>query len=659
MFKQLRYKLLAVLLGFTAAIFVITILNNQYEKKKIQIEKIHQSTQDIHSIFLTDAEAINNFLLYDVKNPQFFQTGKSKYLHQHDSILSNLIHCTNLLLNNELLNDKNHLNVINYELSTYSYYIEEIKDLILKRGFKDDGTEGEMRNYIHKLEDVKGINLTNVLMLRRHEKDYIIRNEQKYINKLFILGNEFKKEISVSDNLSKNQKVNSIYYLDQYMNLFDELVSLDSKIGNKNNSGLIKKIYHQKDKIKNLFAQLNAESSRNKNILFRRLQTIYISLMLAIILFSLYFSFYISKRITYPVTLLSHNIADFVSNNFSPKFGDNFPISKRNDEIWNLIDDYKQLRLETISLISDFQTKVEQRTNAITCQKNKIEQQKEEIEAQRDHLYKQKILIEEQQIKTEQQNKDILGSINYAKFIQEALLPSQKTIKKVFPDSFVLFKPKDIVSGDFYWIKRIANKEYDVSLAAVVDCTGHGVPGAFMSILGIALLNEIVYKKEVNQSNHLLNHLQKKVLENLQDSRNGKTTFDGMDIALFFVNHKTNELFFSGANRPLYLIRSSKLEIFKGDNFPIGKHSLSINGFNYNKIKIEKNDQVYIFSDGFADQFGGPNSKKMKRKRFQQLIYDNHTKPMNEIKDSLEDALSIWKGKNPQTDDILIMGIRF
>jgi serine phosphatase RsbU (regulator of sigma subunit) len=395
-----------------------------------------------------------------------------------------------------------------------------------------------------------------------------------------------------------------------------------------------------------------------KDQYFKKLRNYYALSITVLILLSIYLSLYISKRLTKNISLLSLNISSFVTNNFDQAYGNHFPSKYSKDEVGILIDNYLILREEILSLINDFQKKVEQRTKAIECQKDRIGHQKEEIEAQRDELYRQNQIIHEQQERTEQQNKDIIASIQYAKLIQDALLPSTETMDRYFNDNFVFYKPKDIISGDFYWTKRIKNEEFNISLIAAVDCTGHGVPGALMSMLGVAFLNEIILKKEVKKANQILDKLREKVIESFQTQTNNGIANDGMDLALVLIDHTTKELHFTGANRPLYFIRNKELQVIDGDKMPIGKHGISKGHFKNKIFKIRKNDIIYLFSDGYADQFGGPKNKKYKRQRLRNLILNIHQESMPKQKELLELEHEKWRGVNRQTDDILILGIR-
>ncbi|MBI5219680.1 MAG: SpoIIE family protein phosphatase [Bacteroidia bacterium] len=283
-----------------------------------------------------------------------------------------------------------------------------------------------------------------------------------------------------------------------------------------------------------------------------------------------------------------------------------------------------------------------------------IKQQKEEIEAQRDEISEQKKIVEDK-------NKDITDSINYAKNIQNAILPSLETIQKSFPEIFILFKPRDIVSGDFYWY----NENEDYVYFAAVDCTGHGVPGAFMSMLGFAFLNEIVNKEDISEPNLILDKLRDQIVKSLHQEGKLTDSKDGMDTVLIIINKHTNQLQFSGANNPLYLIRNGELIEYKGEKMPIAYH-LRMDPFKKQVIDLMKGDTLYFFSDGFADQFGGPKGKKFMYKHLKELVMNIQDNTMSEQKNILNYTLEQWKSYinpengNPysQIDDILIIGVR-
>ena len=253
-----------------------------------------------------------------------------------------------------------------------------------------------------------------------------------------------------------------------------------------------------------------------------------------------------------------------------------------------------------------------------------------------------------------EQKKEITDSIQYASRIQNAILPPDYLIDKLLPEHFIIYKPRDIVSGDYYWITEKGPKIYIMT----ADCTGHGVPGAFMSMLGVAFLNEIVSKHIEISANQLLNELRKQVISSLhQTGREGENQ-DGMDVALYIVDNEKMNLEYSGANNSLFIFRAEEFIELKADKMPIGIHRLADNSFTNYKIDIMKNDMIYSFSDGYPDQFGGPNGKKLMIKNFKKTLQEIHFKSMSEQKLILEKTLDDWMHGTHQIDDILVMGVR-
>jgi serine phosphatase RsbU (regulator of sigma subunit) len=253
-----------------------------------------------------------------------------------------------------------------------------------------------------------------------------------------------------------------------------------------------------------------------------------------------------------------------------------------------------------------------------------------------------------------QKNKDITDSIHYAKRIQVAIMPPEIP----FDNTFILFRPKDIVSGDFYWIEVIGDKEF----FAAVDCTGHGVPGAFMSIIGSNSLNKIVREQCIHQPDKIMNKLNQEVMLSLQSQdSDGGAIYDGMDMALVCYDKKTGELEYSGAYNPLVIIREGEIIEIKADRFSIGRSS-SVGEkkiFTNHKMKIHKGDTIFIFSDGYADQFGGESGKKFKSKPMKELFLAINDKNMQEQKEILNNTLDAWRGDIDQVDDVIIIGRRF
>ena len=255
----------------------------------------------------------------------------------------------------------------------------------------------------------------------------------------------------------------------------------------------------------------------------------------------------------------------------------------------------------------------------------------------------------------EEKNREITDSIRYALRIQEAVLPQEELFNKFMPEHFIFFRPKDIVSGDFYWMTQ--KDHFSVIVAA--DCTGHGIPGAFMSMLGISFLNAIVGEMEEPKANEILEQLRAQVIKSLHQTGKEGEAKDGMDIALCVFNNKTNELEFAGAYNALYHIRNGELSEIKADRMPIAIHSIGDPSFTNHKLQIENGDMIYLFSDGYADQFGGPNGKKFMYKQFKNLLLSVQGYSMEKQKEIVAKKFDIWKGKLSQIDDVIVIGIRF
>jgi serine phosphatase RsbU (regulator of sigma subunit)/HAMP domain-containing protein len=271
-----------------------------------------------------------------------------------------------------------------------------------------------------------------------------------------------------------------------------------------------------------------------------------------------------------------------------------------------------------------------------------------------EEVVRQKEEIEIQSGKLEILYTHVTDSIRYAKRLQDAILPPAKFVKQMLPDSFILFKPKDIVSGDFYWM----NTKNDQVYVAAVDCTGHGVPGAFMSLVGNNMLNNVVKDYELKGAGDVLNKLNTLAAETISQKSEDGAIRDGMDLTLCIIDKANMTLDFAGANNPLYYFRNGEYHEIKGDKFPIGYYSEEAKSFSSNTIKIQKGDTFYIFSDGFADQFGGPKGKKFMVNQFRSLLVRIHQMPMDQQKAVLNQTIEEWRSGLEQVDDILVIGFR-
>ncbi|HSA04163.1 MAG TPA: SpoIIE family protein phosphatase [Tenuifilaceae bacterium] len=292
---------------------------------------------------------------------------------------------------------------------------------------------------------------------------------------------------------------------------------------------------------------------------------------------------------------------------------------------WNtrrLIEE--KIRLEEI---------VKERTAEVVAQKEEIEIQNEKIAAQ---------------------NEEIKSSIHYASRIQGAILTPPEQINRIFPDNFILYLPRDIVSGDFYYITQIGSKKISV----VADCTGHGVPGGFMSMLGVSFLTQIISQTEDLHAATILNKLRHQVITALHQTGEIGGSKDGMDLALYILDEQTMHLEFAGANNPLVHISNGELNHIKSDKMPIGIHLRGDTPFTNFELDVKKGDVIYTFSDGYADQFGGGDARKFMIKNLKELLLEIHQKPMDEQREILHKTLLDWHGDTPRIDDVVVMGVR-
>jgi serine phosphatase RsbU (regulator of sigma subunit) len=283
--------------------------------------------------------------------------------------------------------------------------------------------------------------------------------------------------------------------------------------------------------------------------------------------------------------------------------------------------------------------KLEEKNRTISLQKDEIEKQRDLAAAQRDQIGYQKRHIED--------------SIMYAKRIQTALIPSLELFSDKL-EHFVLYKPLAIVSGDFYWVSAQENPQVIIS----ADCTGHGVPGAFMSMLGVTLLNEIVNGKHIIMPDQIIENLRQGIIKSLKQVAEEDSIKDGMDIAVCVVDFEKNILWYAGANNPLYLVRNGELTNYRADRMPVAIH-YKMEPFTLHKIDLQKGDAFYIFSDGFADQFGGPQQKKFMSMQLRETLIAMSGMPMLKQGERLNEIFEGWRGDSPQIDDVTMIGVRY
>jgi serine phosphatase RsbU (regulator of sigma subunit) len=326
-------------------------------------------------------------------------------------------------------------------------------------------------------------------------------------------------------------------------------------------------------------------------------------------------------------------------------------LAEKNKRIWAMSEAvYKEKK------------KVDEELEKLNAEKEKLEAAKNKLDEKVKKLWQTSTAVhkEKERINTLKQeieikHREIVDSVTYAQRIQEAILPARSEINREIPENFILFKPRDIVSGDFYWFSQKGK----LSIIACVDCTGHGVPGAFMSMIGNTLLNQIVNEKDITQPALILNKLNKEITNALKQDSEGSDSRDGMDIAICSIDHDKKILQYAGANRPLYFIRNAELTETKANKVAIGGHLQDGEKlFHNHQWELQSGDTFYLSTDGYADQFN-PADKKLMTKRFKELLINIHQEKMENQHLFLDNFINDWKGSTEQTDDILVLGFRF
>ncbi len=347
-----------------------------------------------------------------------------------------------------------------------------------------------------------------------------------------------------------------------------------------------------------------------------------VAIFLFTILLVIFLIYQKTRVITSPIKKLLDNVNRITQGDLSGRAD-----VEGNNEITKLSEKFNYMVERLQTLYNNLEQKVKERTADLNAKKDELEEQK----------------------------KDIEDSIRYAKRIQNAILPPMAYVKSLFPNSFIYYQSKDIVSGDFYWVGEVDNKK----LMAIVDCTGHGVPGAFMSIIGNNQLTQTVGIERTDVPSDILNDVNSGVTALLRQTKGNTNVKDGMDLALVSINYETLELNFAGAYNPVYIIRDKELIEIKADKFPIGGFlNQDLEKFKNNVFQLQKDDMIYMFSDGYMDQFGGPKGKKFKSRNMKNLMITISEFSCEKQHTILKDTITDWMKDEEQVDDILVSGIK-
>lgn len=621
-FRTIRSKLLASFGIFIIINFVVILINLIFDAQRSRIDEVILTLNQVESLFQQVNQLEKDFFNDETINPQYYETGVSRYLEKREAKVEEIQQQLEQLIHSEDIDDfgiKSDLAALSYHLDRYEDAFESLLVLIRRRGFKDYGIEGTMREHIHDIEDVAPpLDLAKVLMIRRHEKDFILRKQPQYIEKLnnavAILAQDVRNRIP-----NPVTQRNLIDLLESYRSTFNELVTLERRIGFSKRQGARGDLF----KIANLMdteitkidrkITTRAEEAR-QNIFIASLSVMGVSLIAGVLIAVL-----ITRILSRPIYKLSTTIRDVIKANFQTPPQNVAEKVDTNDEIGLLAKDFGFMLGQVQESIEEVQSKSE-----------KIEE-------------KQKLLLD---------------SIRYAQKIQSAFLPHEDNLKTVLQDYFILYEPLHVVSGDFYWVAQKHGRRF----FAVVDCTGHGVPGAFMSMIGSSLLNKIILQEQVFDLAEVLEHLHQEVKTTLNQDKQNETD-DGMEACLCMIEPSEGEkvkLSFAGARTPLYVSQEGtpKVKRVKGTKRAIGgKHKSEMRPFQHETLWLEKGQMLYLTSDGFADQH---NSNKIKygKRGLQKLFERIADMPASIQHDVVREELYTHMKGQVQRDDITVMGVR-
>ncbi len=662
MIKTFRHLLLVIFISFSTGNFITFYLSHRQELKCAEIRELRQNVQQIQTDIYRDFKVQSDFFYFERSNPQFYISGKSQYAENHIKN-QKAIRCQLVsLLGNDYTQkfgaDSTILSILD-ELMIHTSHFRSMVYLQLKKGFKDYGTEGQMRIQVHIMENSPEFRLSDVLMLRRHEKDYLLRSEAQYPEKLHRLANEMVFKIERTSGITPRRKDSLRLMINNYVLAFDQLVLLDNELGMTNNTALKQELDKSKQALADKIALLLDQAADNEQSLLAIMRLYNIAFICTIAVTSIIVSIWLSRKITARLEQLSVGMQMFVASGFSPV---NMPIDRASgsDEIGKLIGNYLVMREKIIELLYSFKLKVEERTEEITSQRDQLEKQSEEIATQRDNLAAQNKLIDGQKRLAELHNNELMDSLRYASGIQQAMMPAKGDLGSSSIQAHVLYRPLGVISGDYYWIHNTdeSGSGKGLSIFAVADCTGHGVPGALMSMLGITFLNEIVRNQKKYYACEILHALRANVISTMRYRSTDQQSNDGMDIALGVIDHEAKTLHFAGANRDAHIIRNGEMTVLSGDKMPIGQYIGTHKKFNCSCFALERGDQIYFFTDGYTDQFGGPVNKKYTKRRFKDFLIElSNEQPFVKHCLAIESELNRWQGGLGQIDDVTVMGI--
>ena len=650
--QQLQYKILLISGLSIVSVFIILVSNYKINELNHRKERTFETLTQISHCMGTINGLEKDFFNYEIINPEFHNTGRSSILKSCNNTFNDLEYKLKEFTKDLPNKDKSTISPLILQLSAkierHSALYDSLSTSIRAKGFHDYGLIGEMRKEAHFIENYAPFqNKQEILMLRRHEKDYFLRKQKKYINKAFhqigVIEDKIK-EFEIDDK-QKQVFIKSINNYAKYLTLvtrYNVIIGIKAEDGLKGdiNDNLVS-INEDIESIKVMFNQ-NTDS---RIWIVNMLNLIALCILMVVVTMSVF----TSKKLGFPIKKISDSIRKSIDSDFNSEHC--IYISDTRNEIGQLSLDVQKMLDKIISSKEE-----------LLCTQG-------EIQSQHHKLKERKKALDEAFKTIEDKNYNLTSSITYAKRIQEAMFTEYEEMKNFFPQHFILYKPRDIVSGDFYMVYEKEGKKIIVA----VDCTGHGVPGAFMTLLASMIISDYISNcsftctdescgsKKFSPQN-MLEQVDAKIRQILKQEKT--MSRDGMDMAVCVVDEKCNTLTYSGAKMPIYLVQNNKLTKIKGSKRCIGglldKKVADIK-YEQRDIELVPNTRFYLMTDGYQDQFGGVDDRKFKSKRIEAMIMANLDTPLEEQEEVFQNQLEDWM--NPigysaysQIDDIMVLG---
>lgn len=667
MLTSLRFWLIS---SFGAILLIcliaISLFINSINKSK-KIEDYHSNLKTARILLLETNKLKEDILIGDFNDTTFYNNELSspemrfKELNKKINYHIRFLERSKITANYKL---EWKINDIKKYFINYKKAYNELIYLYKLKGFKDYGLEGKMRTHAH---DIYNFNNKDVqffcLVLRKHEKDFLLRKDLYYVHQFNMVTKSFIEFINESPVLKQEEKnflITALYYYNKY---FKILARIESKIGTKNSNGYLEKSKLSFGKIALLIEDMDNELRIIKEEHKQKLKEDTFIVVIILIVFLVITIIFLTQLITKSVRSISSSFSKYVNSGFSLD-SVSYKRSKIK-EFHSIYVSFLKMAKEIHIFTNFFREKVHERTLAINQQKEEILAQQQQIEDQYNTLFTKNIELNEQKQLLAAKDKEVQESLRYAKRIQKALQPAKTKLKECFKDSFIFSKAKDVVSGDFYLVYKTSKEENFAEERIIFiasDCTGHGVPGAIMSVLGINTLHKNIKELKNTDPGKIMDLLDKDLNQVLAHGKNrNDIVADGMDLGVFAFNQETFILEYSIAKFSQFLLRGSEIIPLITQKSTIG-HSFfenEIKNFETSRIQIEPGDCLYLFSDGLQDQFGGPFNKKYKKNNIKELLKRIYPLPMREQKSILQKEFTSWKKRLPQTDDVMVMGIRF